>query len=319
MTAVRVACLTGNRYRVRARRFVLATGGIENARLLLASNAVAASGLGNEHDLVGRYFMDHPSFDAGTITFDGSSAIALAPLGSGVDAGFGLPRAVQEQEKLLNFNCHVRPASRDAFDPPGYAALRTLGRGLSRWRLPADWQGLVGDVAADLGGAAGGLWQRLFREPGVLVAHVYPEVAPQRDSRVLLSTERDALGVPRADLDWRIGDIDRRTIVRGLERIGAGFARAGLGRLRIDEWLLEPGFALPEGSFHHIGTTRMAEDRRQGVVDPDCRVHGMRNLFVAGSSVFPTCGFAPPTMTIVGLTLRLADHLAAAGEPENRG
>jgi choline dehydrogenase-like flavoprotein len=317
VSAVRVACLAGNRYRVRARWFVLATGGIENARLLLASNAVATAGLGNGHDLVGRYFMDHPSYDAGTITFDGSSDIARNPLGAAVDAGFGLPPEVQEQEELLNFNCYVRPALRETVDPPGYAALRELSRSAYRGRLPAGWQGLVGEVAADLGGAAGGLWQRLFREPAELVARVYPEVAPAHDSRVVLSTERDALGVPRADLDWRISEIDRRTIVRGLERMGAGFARAGLGRLRIDDWMLEPGFAVPEGSYHHIGTTRMADEPRRGVVDRDCRVHGTSNLYVAGSSVFPTSGHAPPTMTIVALTLRLADHLAAAVEASN--
>ena len=310
--AVRVACLGGNRYRLRARWFVLATGGIENARLLLASNAVATAGLGNAHDLVGRYFMDHPSYDAGTITFDGSPDIARNPLGAGVDAGFGLPPEVQEQEELLNFNCYVRPAMRETVDPPGYAALRELTRSVYRGRLPTGWQGLVGEVAADLGGVAGGLWQRMVREPADLVARVYPEVAPERDSRVMLSAERDALGVPRADLDWRIGEIDRRTIVRGLERMGAGLARAGLGRLRIDDWMLEPGFAVPEGSYHHIGTTRMADDPGRGVVDRDCRVHGMSNLYIAGSSVFPTCGHAPPTMTIVALTLRLADHLAAS-------
>lgn len=312
--AVSAACLDGNRYRVRARWFVLATGAIENARLLLASNAVAAAGLGNGRDLVGRYFMDHPSFDAGTITFDGSSTIARNPIGAGVDAGFGLPYAVQEQERLLNFNCYVRPAVRKDDEQPGYAALRQLARGLQRGRLPAGWQGLVGDVAADMGGATGGLWQRLFREPAELVARVYPEVAPRPDSRVVLSAERDALGVPRADLDWRIGEIDRRTIVRGLERLGAGLARTGLGRLRLDDRLLEPGFAVPEGSFHHIGTTRMADDPDMGVVDRDCRVHGIGNLYIAGSSVFPTSGFAPPTMTIVALTLRLADHLAAAAD-----
>lgn len=317
--AVRVACLTGNRYRVRARWFVLATGGIENARLLLASNAIATAGLGNGHDLVGRYFMDHPSFDAGTITFHGSSAIARNPIGSGIDAGFGLPPEVQAQEQLLNFNCYVRPATRETVDPSGYAALRELSRSITRGHLPVGWQGLVGEVAADLGGAAGGLWNRLFGEPGELVAHVYPEVAPQRDSRVVLSTERDALGLPRADLDWRLGELDRRTIVRGLERVGAGFARAGLGRLRIDEWLLEPGFAVPDGSFHHIGTTRMADNPRQGVVDRDCRVHGTSNLYIAGSSVFPTSGHAPPTMTIVALTLRLADHLRTATNVDEHG
>jgi choline dehydrogenase-like flavoprotein len=135
------------------------------------------------------------------------------------------------------------------------------------------------------------------------------EQQPNRDSRVTLSDRRDALGLPMTRLDWRLTAADKASLRRNLRALGAEFAAAGIGRLHLT---LPEGDAWPEeltGGNHHMGTTRMAADPRQGVVDADCRVHGIDNLYVAGSSVFPTCGAANPTLTIVALALRLADHL----------
>jgi choline dehydrogenase-like flavoprotein len=133
------------------------------------------------------------------------------------------------------------------------------------------------------------------------------EQAPNPDSRVVLTTERDQLGMPRVALDWRLSEIDRRNVRRSLEVLGAEVGAAGIGRLKI--LFDEDGQDWPEdlgGGCHHMGTTRMSDDPKQGVVDRDCRVHGMSNLFVAGSSVFPTGGGGTPTMTLVALALRLA-------------
>ncbi len=138
------------------------------------------------------------------------------------------------------------------------------------------------------------------------------EQAPNPDSRVTLGQATDALGLPRLRLDWRLSELDKRSLQEVHRTIAQEFGRQGLGRLRIEEWLSADLTSWsPEmiGGNHHMGTTRMSDDPGAGVVDRNCRVHGMANLFVAGSSVFATAGSANPTLTIVALALRLADHL----------
>jgi choline dehydrogenase-like flavoprotein len=138
------------------------------------------------------------------------------------------------------------------------------------------------------------------------------EPAPNPQSRILLVGDRDELGMRRVELDWRLSDIDKRNVRRTLELFGAAIARAGIGRLKI---LYEEGDSgWPDdlgGGEHLMGTTRMSDDPKQGVVDRHCRVHGMSNLFIAGSSVFPTAGGATPTLMLIALAIRLADHLKA--------
>jgi choline dehydrogenase-like flavoprotein len=144
------------------------------------------------------------------------------------------------------------------------------------------------------------------------------EQAPNPDSRVLLSAERDALGSRRADLAWRLGEIDKHTARVFARTLDAELRRLGKGSVTPSDWLSEPGPGWPVdptignhplANYHQLGGTRMGDDPRQSVVDADCRVHGYANLYVAGSSVFPTGGWANPTLTIVALALRLADHL----------
>jgi choline dehydrogenase-like flavoprotein len=143
-----------------------------------------------------------------------------------------------------------------------------------------------------------------------LVLRTRIDPAPNRDSRVTLDKQRDDLGIPRARLDWRLSPLDRHSAVRTVQIVGAAFAHSGLGRLRM--LIDEDGHDWPpdlSGGPHHMGTTRMSDGPRDGVVDRNCRVHGMANLFIAGSSVFATGGSSTPTLTIVAMTLRLADHL----------
>jgi choline dehydrogenase-like flavoprotein len=137
--------------------------------------------------------------------------------------------------------------------------------------------------------------------------HVITEQAPNPDSRVTLGAERDPFGVPRARLDWRLSEADRHTVTRTHELLGRELTRAGLGtlELRRDVW------GALTSSYHHMGTTRMARSPREGVVDTDCKVHGVDNLYVTGSSVYPTGGASNPTLTLVALSIRLADHLKA--------
>lgn len=284
--AARVATLGGRRFEVRARRYVLATGGIENARLLLVSNDVQSGGLGNGNDLVGRYFMDHPHLLAGGL-LRASQEVPLdfyrvREVGRIQVAGVLLPSpALQRREQLLSFDAYL---SASADFPEFEDALAGLVAEMDRKSEPPARQAVF-----------------FMNEC---------EQAPNRASRVVLDDERDALGVPRVRLEWRLSALDHTSLSRGHRLLARELGRRGLGRFQmmLDEEV--PGWpAEMVGGRHHMGTTRMHADPRRGVVDADCRVHGVENLWVAGSSVFPTSGSANPTLTVVALALRLADGL----------
>jgi choline dehydrogenase-like flavoprotein len=283
VTAAAVGTLDGQRYSVRARHYVLAAGGVENARLLLLSNP--PHGLGNDHDLVGRCFMEHLHFPDATLALTGRGIAGSLPYvapGGSVAARLYPPPSVQGREQILNCNAMLDAA------PAGFRhrVLAALGRPLP-------------------GRAPGHPTGRTDR----LVLSYTLEQAPNRSSRVLLSHERDALGMNRVKLDWRTSDLDQLTTDRFRALLARAFRDAGLGVLRPargDEWPPPPLQGL---RGHHMGTTRMHTDAHCGVVDPDCRVHGIDNLFVAGSSVFPASGAGTPTVTIVALAHRLGDRL----------
>jgi choline dehydrogenase-like flavoprotein len=282
-----VRVLDGPEFSLRSRVVVLATGGIENARLLLASNGVEAAGLGNRHDLVGRFFMEHPHTHSGEFL---PSPVAR-PLGlyqlhrrGGVDVlgVLALSAAVRRDARLANFTASLAP--------------RTQGGAFER----------------DLGVVIAGFDAEGERAQGIprFAFSNECEQVPNPESRVQLAYERDALGMNRVTLKWRLASEDRDSLRRSHEILAREIGRAGLGRVK--PGLSEPDGAWPadlNGARHHMGTTRMHSDPKRGVVDADSRVHGIANLFVAGSSVFPTSGAANPTLTIVALALRLADHL----------
>src|SRR5882762_6844211 len=138
------------------------------------------------------------------------------------------------------------------------------------------------------------------------------EQSPNPNSRIQLDHERDELGVPRATLDWQLSSIDKRSIRKLHEVIGEEVGRSELGRVRLMDWLQEETNEWPStlgGGWHHMGTTRMTDDPKDGVVDANCKVFGIQNLYMAGSSCFPTSGSANPTLTLLALTFRLSEHL----------
>jgi choline dehydrogenase-like flavoprotein len=139
------------------------------------------------------------------------------------------------------------------------------------------------------------------------------EQAPDHGSRIQLNRERDALGLRRVLLSYKLSGSERRTLRSSLLELRRRLALSNLGRLHLDDWLLDDTNSMPiTFQGHQMGTTRMSNDPRQGVVDEHCRVHTISNLYVAGSSIFPTGGSANPTLTIVALALRLADRLKKA-------
>ncbi len=144
------------------------------------------------------------------------------------------------------------------------------------------------------------------------MCRIRSEQAPNPDSRVQPGQERDALGQRRVLLDWRLTDLDRHNFVKAAQLYSSVVTRSGIGRIKLVPWLFandDRWWRRIAAGWHHMGTTRMAEEETKGVVDKDCRVFGLDNLYVAGASVFPTVSYSNPTLTLVALTIRLADHL----------
>lgn len=283
-------------WQVRARHYCLCAGGIENPRLLLNFRSQAPEGIGNRHDVVGRYFCEHPHHIVGDLV-----------LSYPVPWHIYAPTQIFMRETgCLNFGIRLEPA--DA--PPDVYASAIRDAGPPRL-FHLDLSGRPPDPVA--------LPQRLARHLG----HGQPngilrlanEQALNPDSRVRLGTNRDALGMLRPELDWQLSELDVHTMRSAVTAVGEHLAEQGLGRTRVRDWLLAdppqvPGTdAYDLAGRHHMAATRMADDPRHGVVDHDCRVHGLDNLYVGGSSVFATVGHANPTYTIVQLSLRLGDHL----------
>lgn len=345
----RIGAVDGRKGVVRAQHYVLACGGIENARLLLLSNAVLPHGLGNQHDLVGRYFMDHPCGSLGTVLTDSPERLTRPydrNAGKGATSAFpeiGLSRAFQQAHRILNGRVH--PFAVEGAVPPGIRSLRDFRAALRpavqdenavlEARLCAALKNgpssdedtrerstnlaklalRVGLGSADIARA---FVHKLRDKPTVRSNRVeligYFEQAPNRDSRVTLADQRDILGLRKVCVDWRLAALDRHTYRTAATLFGAELARACGGTYQPAAWLSDNDDvpAQVHTTAHHLGTTRMSDDPRQGVVDRHCRVHGIDNLHVAGSSVFPTGGWAFPTFTVVALGLRLADRLYAS-------
>ncbi|MCC2976469.1 GMC family oxidoreductase [Sphingomonas sp. PL-96] len=311
-----VRTLAGTETSVRARLFVLAAGGVENARVLLASRRPFATGLGNGHDQVGRYFTDHvviyQDFARNpAVAMDRLMAFQDYPDGTHTVSHFLLTDAALRREGIDDVFLRVTPV----YDPltAGGAAAKGIQDSLA--------QGSAGSIRAeDLSTAighpvdtAGWAVDRGYcrAEPTLYRVAARLEPRPVADSRVTLTDRRDAVGMPILNLHWTLAEEGKRSLHRSLLLFGQEAGRRGLGRLRLsyDPKASWPTFPELDIGYHHTGTTRMSADPRQGVVDRNCRVHGVGNVYVAGSSVFPTAGSGSPTMMLTALALRLADHI----------
>lgn len=324
------ATLGGRRLVVRAGYYVLACGGLENARLLLVSRDVHAQGIGNAFDLVGRYFMDHPRVVFGRVRLHAGCHLPLIQgriLADGmVQVGIGLSVAARRREGLPNHYVTLEPEVSDYTQARYQSFIRTmkvlLRRGYAgqRWhvgrRRLGDIPGLIYLLTPkEIVPHAVYRWYARGREAlrprggGNRVVVYFCEQPPDFASRVTLSHDRDVLQMNKLVLDWRIAPEVTRGVLRLQDVLRERFKEAAVGELECGAG--EPRFT---DASHHMGTTRMSDSPRRGVVDADCRVHGVNNLFVAGSSVFPSAGHANPTLTIVALALRLAEALSRRRE-----
>jgi choline dehydrogenase-like flavoprotein/predicted dehydrogenase len=322
--SVSVSSLDGKKGSVSARRVVLACGGVDNARLLLCSRSTDANGLGNGRGLVGRFLSDHPFWQIASYSGEGSKQLRRS-LGSiwldrqGVRhvyvSGIRFSAELQCREHLLNCAVHIVELGNK---PPAVAhagnALRLARKGAPPSETARE---LVAALSNPVDLASGVYARYIKREPTLALPDAVAfgcvvEQVPDPESRVRLSDQRDALGMNRALIDWRVSDREFDTAKRMAEILRAEMDRLGYKQPDFAEWLSDRS-----GSFrqhitdmaHPTGTTRMSADASHGVVDANCEVHGVSGLYVAGSSVFSTSAYMNPTLMIVTLALRLADHL----------
>jgi choline dehydrogenase-like flavoprotein len=335
VSRVRVVCLEGNRFWVRAKVFILAAGAIEIPRLLLSSDKTQSAGLGNQNDLVGRFFMEHPHCWSGFYVPTSPEIFKLTGLYDHIHKVNNVPiigklslsEEVLRKEKLLNYVGELVPRvvlrsslnqilypRIDAESVRSYRAIRSA---ISQRKLPTDFGKHLRNIFSGLDDfmitAYRNIKKRLIyltdkRRARLFILANMSEQAPNPDSRVMLGPDRDALGQRRVRLDWRLSPMDINSIIISQQILDEEFRKSGLGRLYIKINSETPLHQI-KGGWHHMGTTRMHMDPKNGVVDQNCRVHGTSNLFIGGPSVFPTSGYANPSLTIVALALRLADHI----------
>jgi choline dehydrogenase-like flavoprotein len=308
VSEVEVANHLGRTLRVRARVFILACCAVQNARLLLASNRQIENGIGNGSDLVGRCFMENIEVHGAELwlkkpsTFEPYMWSRQAPQGR---LELALTERIQRQMKIANGNLSFVPLRLDkSIDPL-----------IDIWKSE-DPRKNAADTGDAYGKADRGRIERALNlgRYGSFSVVLRLEQVPNPLSRVSLDHERDELGVPRVVLNWAFTSLEKTSMRAIYELLGRQVGMAGIGRVRVREELLasrDDSLPAISGGWHHMGTTRMSATPKEGVVDADCRVHGIENLYVAGSSCFPNGAAVNPTLTLMALSLRLAQHLRA--------
>lgn len=316
---VEIASLGGRRATVRAPHVVLCAGAIENARLLLLSDAARPNGLGNDHDQVGRYLQDHPCGRGATVQTEAPRVLQdhynmLYGRGTRYLPKIALSESAQRRHGLLN--CVGRLAY-DYDAASGTRALIDLLASLRAHRMPEALAGRLGAIGRGLPEIVESLWRVRVKglspapRPSRIFLELFSEQTPDPDSRVTLDSRTDAFGLRQVRVDWRLDALTGRTLTTFTRIVAQEFERLGLGRVSPESWLdeLVPTRPAVVDSYHPAGTTRMALRPQDGVVDTDGQVFGVSGLHVTGSSVFPTSGAANPTLTIAAMALRLADRL----------
>lgn len=315
-----VSALSGKRATIHPKQVVLATGGIENARVLLASNKTHTKGLGNENGLVGRFFADHIELRSGFLISQQHSKFFNKfdqfdrPICFALDVAPEMQRTKKIINQCLTFDAiSYKPTTAD-----GVQAARKIKRSLDRGKWPDNFFSNVGTAIMDIDDIFSYMRSKNgSKEKGNYSIMYRVEPQPNPNSSVTLSDNKDALGIPKVKLNWQLTELDYRSIYEMQTMFTKLLGKSGYGHINIelpekfDEW---PDTT--DGGNHHMGTTRMANSPSTGVVDKNCKIFNIENLYVAGSSVFPTYGKVNPTLNLIALTIRLADHLKEKMEPQ---
>lgn len=342
--SVDVGCLDGNRFRVSAKTVIVAAGGLESARLLMVSNDVHKNGIGNEHDQLGRYYGSHVSGDFGEVQFSPKNSQVLWEYQQTQDGVYAkrqlrIREEVQQKEGLLNIRCILtHPPFADASHGNGVLSAAYLAKRFLKGQIPPEYSKELSEAGyhslpmhtrnVALGCFSLAKFGLHWLKDRILARRKYPSISlksrencytihfdseqtPNPESRVLLGDTLDAFGQPLLKVDWKYSQQDVDSVVRSAELLRASFEECGVGEFKqtpeeTKEMILK-GFGV--GS-HHIGATRMSDSPTSGVVDANCEVHGVKGLYIAAPSVFPTGSFANPVLTTVAIALRIADRVS---------
>ena len=275
-------------YKVKAKIFIFAMGGIENSRQLLWQQILNNNSLYDEKLPVGRYWIEHPHYTLGEILLSNEINLSF----------YTLTKSMQIQKGVMS------------------CAIRVHGQSLSKTK----------DLLRNLMCNVPNLSEKFlskFNKNILCSASIETqwEQSPEYSNRIKLSNEqKDTFNIPRSILEWKKVDLDYITVKETLNQFNKWILENDLGRIKLDDWVLDDDydnlilnekgpFIEANGGNHHMGGTRMSDDPNYGVVDKNCKVFGIKNLYMAGSSVFPTGGYSNPTLTIVQLSLRLAEYL----------
>jgi choline dehydrogenase-like flavoprotein len=299
---VTVKNLAGKEHTVKAKYFVVACCSVQNARILLASNKQAPKGLGNDNDNVGRFFMEHIEIKSAEMWFPEPDLLKLYSIEFGKTkwrAELGITAKKQEEHKILNGTASFSPLEA-ARHQPAFIDI---------------WKSSDPNERKKAFGKFGEAVDKAKNKKGYNSYQLFTRVeqSPNPNSRITLDTDTDALGMRRAMLNWELTSLEKHSIRSIYEIIGQEIGKTSKGRVRLMEYLRDVNDnSWPEftgGGWHHMGTTRMGDDPKTSVVDANCKVHGIANLFMAGASCYVTAAAPNPTLTLVALTLRLSDHL----------
>ncbi|MCU4675541.1 GMC oxidoreductase [Catenovulum sp. 2E275] len=321
ITSIIAQSYTGKKLTINAKVFIMCLGGLENARMLLHFNDKYDNGLGNQGGNVGAYLMEHPTvravymFKQEKKNFDFYQAHYEQ---SRVIKGFlSLTEQALRQEKSVNLRIPLMNASEFELSA-GISSAHILADELSQVSMPDDFGTHVMNVLSDLDMVIEGLARKHFDKRifesandniGFLPA-MMTEQTPIRENCIKLSEKKDGFGLRLMDIEYQITQDDRNRIWKSLNVLAKEFGALGLGRVKLNPefssriWGSQLGF-----SNHHMGTTKMAETEKDGVVDKNSLVFGTSNLFMAGSSVFCTGSHVPPTLTICAMSIRLAEYI----------
>lgn len=314
-----IKSLPGHTGRVRADIFILCCGGIENPRILLNSKSFSGDGLGNQYGNVGKFFQDHVAYyGARLIPMDFKKFVSLFSSYFNKNQMYlpklQLSERLQTENKALNVIGNVGVE----YTKDSAVALKRLFNDLKSKSIDKGTFNSLAQVMKDPIDSGRlilsyGLSRRMYyprKADYFLIANC--ETEPAAESAVSLDSELDALGVPKAKVNWAITNSVKQSLLLYLENVREELDRLGIAQAIIKPSLYEESDAWKSSIFsiyHHIGTTRISDSSESGVVDSSCKVHGVENLYIGGSSVFPTSGAANPTFTAMALSLRLADHL----------
>ena len=330
VVSVDVACLNGVRYTIKPKKVVLACGGLENTRILLASDKQMPGGIGNRSGLLGRYYMDHPRAVFGRVKLTKKikldHLLGMPVTGGKMQLGIALSDRIQAMQGLLNNYLTLEPCysigSMELYQSFVKLMKRLLRKGYSGKRFDFKNQQMA-DVPEMIYLLTPKellphfiyypyyKYSRIAKNVFTNLTHLsivnYSEQEPNIASHVYLDDEKDKLGMRKLVLDWKLSNRSFNSSVRLMRLLDEHFRRYGAGYIEQD--LTEIKELPYTDASHHLGTTRMSANPKTGVVDANCQVHGLENLYITGSSVFPTAGHANPTLTIAAMSLRLADYL----------